>query len=141
MTVKWTVALRIGVEHLDEQHRQIFAMADSLLQVSPDEENRAKIADAVEFLGRYVVQHFADEERVMTESDYPHLAEHGRLHEGFHAEFVALKERYERGGATGDLLLAVQRLVVDWLFDHVGQEDRAFGAYLQARAQPLPLAV
>ena len=62
----WDPALETGHEDIDDQHRQLFALANALQEAM--ERNDADpdvVEDAVYSLTEYVVQHFADEEALM----------------------------------------------------------------------------
>jgi hemerythrin len=126
----WTPALATGVQSIDDQHKEIFRRVNVLLEASSKGQAQSKIAETIQFLGAYVVQHFTDEERVMVQNRYPRYAEHKALHVRFVEDFTALVKEYERNGATTALILSLQRRVVDWLLHHISTEDRAIGAHM-----------
>jgi hemerythrin len=129
----WTPALATGVQSIDDQHKEIFRRVSALLDASSKGQAKAKIAETIQFLGTYVVKHFADEERVMVQNGYPRYAEHKTLHVRFVQDFGALVKEYESHGVTTTLILSLQKRVVDWLLHHISTEDRAIGAHLASK--------
>lgn len=70
MTVKrivWKVDYEVGVDAIDNQHKQLFAMLDNLTK--PDAEVR--MLDLLLALGKYIEEHFAFAEDLMRKHAYP----------------------------------------------------------------------
>ena len=56
-----------------------------------------------------------------------HSAEHRKLSE----EIAALRSELESGARLA-LVLKVQRRIIDWFVNHIGNMDKGLGAYLRA---------
>jgi len=86
----------------------------------------------LKYLDEYVMFHFSVEERIMTEHSYPEAD----LHEAQHAEFIenllGLKEDLVKQNHGLGLILKVNRLVFDWMTNHIRVSDKALGAYLKS---------
>jgi hemerythrin len=140
MGMAWSPKLAVGVQSIDLQHQELFARVNALLDALASRKGEAEVRKVVAFLGDYVVSHFAGEERLMQQHAYPDLAAHKKLHDAFVADFVALKADLEKQGPSASLAVQLNRKLGDWLLDHIGQTDRALGAFLQkkgaARATP-----
>ncbi len=122
---------------LDRQHQEIFRRADALLQAAHHGAASTRVAELIDFLGHYVVEHFSGEEAIMAQHGYPGIGAHKDRHAVFLKNFTTLRVHYERGGASS-LTLELQRRVVDWLVIHIKTEDKAFSAFLaEAVAQTL----
>lgn len=134
MAIQWTEALAVGVPLVDEQHKELFNRVNLLLAASSQGKGKSEIAEVIQFLGSYVVTHFRSEEGQMGQAGYPGLAAHKQLHSDFVSDFGSLKAQFEKEGASTALVLQVQHRVVDWLLQHIGKEDKAFGAFLKAKA-------
>jgi hemerythrin len=135
--IQWTPDLAVGVPGIDSQHKEIFRRVDALLDASAKGAGRERLAELLPFLGTYVVQHFADEEKAMREAGYPEYPRHKQLHAAFLAEFTTLKKRYETEGASTSVTIAVQKKVVEWLLQHIKKEDKAVGAFLKSKKAAL----
>jgi len=81
------------------------------------------------FLDSYIVVHFDAEEQAMSKYDFPHAMEHLREHTGFIEAVAALRHEFATG-ATAVLVVKVQQLVVDWLINHIGGEDKKLGVHI-----------
>jgi hemerythrin len=136
MAILWTPDLAIGVEAIDRQHQDLFAAIDRLLVAMSDGRGRGEVAQLLGFLGQYAVEHFRDEEQLMSQSRYPDLAQHRRVHEEFKADFGRLSAQLEAGGPTSSLVLEVNRRAAQWLRTHVMGMDKKLGAFLQEGAHP-----
>lgn len=92
------------------------------------------VLDTLLYLVEYTRQHFAAEEREMQASGYPDLGDHRREHARFFETVAALQDEVEQTGAMPSLVVTVDRMVVDWLLEHVKVADRALAEWL--RRQP-----
>jgi hemerythrin len=133
MSILFTPDLAVGVSGIDQQHKEIFRRVDALLEASAKGAGRERLAELLPFLGTYVVQHFADEEKTMREAGYPEYPRHKGLHAAFLAEFTVLQKRYQTEGASTSLTLAVQKKVVEWLVQHIKKEDKAIAAFIKSK--------
>ncbi|MDD5034509.1 MAG: bacteriohemerythrin [Methylococcaceae bacterium] len=119
-----------NVSFADEQHKVLFGMLNDLDAAVPGGD-RNVIGEKLNTLVNYVVDHFADEERHMTETNYPdytaHKAEHTKLLEtcgGVAAKFKA-----------GELEITqdITAFVKDWLVNHIPNVDKHYGPHLNSK--------
>lgn len=129
---EWTPDLETGNEAIDSQHRSLFALANEL-QDAIDREGPAcdVVVDFVWQLADYVVQHFADEQDLMAEADYPELPVHRSLHDQLTGETMRITARMMNDEPVSATELAP--LVTRWLREHIGAADKRFAAYLAER--------
>jgi len=90
--MKWSTDLSIGVEIIDNQHMELFARINALVDAIKQHTCKHKIRDVVRFLDDYIVLHFGEEEKMMLQSGYPGYAAHKAQHTKFIANFEALKK-------------------------------------------------
>ena len=128
--VEWTEALSVGVEEIDAQHRELYRRIDGFLVALAEKRGAAELAPLVRFLHDYVVEHFAEEQRLMEFCFYPALGEHLEEHHRFEAEFAGLAGELAQSGATFGLAKRLVALLVDWLDHHLATTDREFGTFL-----------
>ena len=133
MAMQWRDELATGVEQIDRQHQELIARVNGLLAACWQGKGKAEVAETLAFLGDYVVTHFADEEKLQQEAGYPDLAAHKALHEQFIADYGQLVQEFERTGATVGLVVKVNRVVVDWLVQHISRVDKAFAEFYRTR--------
>jgi diguanylate cyclase (GGDEF)-like protein/hemerythrin-like metal-binding protein/PAS domain S-box-containing protein len=119
---------RLGIEAIDEQHHKIAAMLNRLNSSLKNNESQDNVAFLLDELVSYTVFHFATEERLMAEHNYPDAGGHNAAHQHLINEVGYLKQRLEQGGE----LLLLQWLK-DWFLAHVTSSDMALGDYLHLR--------
>lgn len=133
MAMQWSPALSVGVEAIDQQHKELIAKINELVAASGAGKGKDEIAHTIKFLEDYVVMHFSMEERQMLVHVYPEATEHKAQHAAFIRDFTALKRRFTEEGASSTLTIQLQHQVCDWLLGHINKTDKALGAYLKAQ--------
>ncbi len=132
MTLQWTQALSVGVDEIDDQHRELFRRAARLLeglrQGEPEE-----IGELIDFLYEYAVTHFGAEEEFMRQARYPGYLRHKAEHDRFISDLLALAGEHERKGAGAFMALRVNHWLVQWLKEHVSGTDAELGKFLARR--------
>lgn len=122
----WCSRYETGVALVDEQHKELFRQLDTLLDHS--KIDRAK--SVVEFLGQYVIKHFADEEHLLARIGYPKLAAHKRLHADFIKNYMQLRKEFEASpGQESFYVMKLAQVVVRWLTDHIRVHDMEFADF------------
>lgn len=119
----------LGIDQIDEQHRQLFLIAarvyDNLNAGGPTATTTA--IQAVGDLLRYTETHFASEERLMEAAGYPELESHRKLHRNLLAQARDMELRVELG--ERNMPLELNRFIYNWLVDHIQDHDKRFGAF------------
>ena len=120
----WNSNYEIGNAVVDGEHKEIFGMVDKLL--ADDFTGRPdKIKSIIDFLAGYVVRHFDHEEQLMDESDYPDKDNHVMQHRAFMRAVEAFVKKIEGNLDSIDLSLEVNKIIVEWLANHVMGSDKA----------------
>jgi len=131
MTIEWTQDLSVGVDIIDEQHKELFHKINVLLEACQAGKGKQAIAEVIQFLEDYVIAHFQMEEQCMLANEYPYYSAHKELHAKFMEDFCDLKEKFRSQGANLALLSLTNRVVVEWLVNHIGKVDKALGEFLR----------
>ncbi len=134
MTISWDPTLVLGVPDLDRQHQEFFARVGGLVHAIRSGYSREEVGRTLAFLGVYAATHFAAEEALMREVDFPGLARHQAEHAGFARDLAALEAEHRRDGPSPSIILRVNVEVSGWLREHIGRTDRELAAFLRARA-------
>ncbi len=134
MDLQWTPALSVGVNEIDDQHKELFQRLNNLRIAISQGKGRAEIGKTVKFLEDYVIEHFTTEEKHMGRYGYPAYGAHKAEHDAFIKDFSTFKKKLEnietRGGITSFLIIEMQRRLYDWLINHIGKVDKVLGNYL-----------
>ncbi len=132
MVVAWDPALALGHAEIDGQHQELFrrfgALVEAMESGSPHD-----IGVLFDFLGEYVVKHFAAEEQVMAATAYPGAAVHAAVHARFVREYRELRALYEAAGATQGVIVKTRTWIGDWLRSHIACVDQALARHLRSR--------
>ncbi|HHY75901.1 MAG TPA: hemerythrin family protein [Firmicutes bacterium] len=128
--LKWSDQLSIGVEEIDNQHKELINRCADLLSAMAKGKGKDEVAGTLNFLTEYAVFHFNAEEKIMKDNAYPGFAHHKQQHEYFTGKVAELKDRLNREGPTSSLAIQAQRLLSDWLVNHISVIDSALGAFL-----------
>lgn len=139
MIFTWDPSMTTGARSVDEQHKELFlhvaALKDSMMQG----KGREEIKRLLDFLGNYVVKHFAEEEQLMAKHGCPAAAANRAAHQAFLAKFQQMRERLDSAGAGPTLVLEAYDAVSTWLVDHIRKIDTQLLASIQA-SKPEPAA-
>jgi hemerythrin len=137
MPIYWTQKLAVGVPQIDEEHQELFERVNRLVEALAGAKAKGEIAPLIGFLRDYVKVHFGGEQALMRAHRYVGGAEHLQQHQYFVNEFEKLAKEFDQAGATGLLTIKLNKLLCDWLRNHVATTDRAFGEFLLARGVAL----
>ncbi|WP_438316304.1 bacteriohemerythrin [Candidatus Caldatribacterium sp. SIUC1] len=132
MALVWSDTFSVGVVVIDEQHKELFARTNRLLEACQEGRGKDAVQETLAFLGDYVKTHFATEEKLMVQYRYPGFDAHKRLHEGFTETFLRLQKEAEKSVGVA-LVTQVNKTVVDWWVNHILKVDKELGAFLRAK--------
>lgn len=131
MAYQFTQDLVTGNAVIDAQHKQLFQAINDLLAACGAGQGRAALEKTTRFLCDYTAKHFADEERLQTQSRYPDYTAHKRYHEEFKKTVAALMKKLEEQGPSVTLVSEVNRAVAGWLTNHIKREDMKVAAHIR----------
>jgi len=121
----WQEAYECGEPTIDREHRELFDLANVLLDASFTEDSSLQaFSTALEKLLAHIVRHFADEEALLAQHGYSGLEAHRAAHAGLLARAGELKASAAAGKTTlGDLVEFLANSVVA---QHLFKVDREF---------------
>jgi hemerythrin len=125
----WVKSLETGIEKIDEQHKELFHQMDLLL----DRTNGSRHKEVLDFLDKYIVKHFSDEQRMHADSKYPKAAAHKKFHDEYVVIFRKLKDKFIKEGPTPVNNIEVNKTIAGWLKDHIMVHDKEYAAFYKAK--------
>ncbi len=131
MAILWTPNLSVGVEHIDDQHKMWFQKADELFEAGKQQKAKEYINTMLDFLDEYTKMHFRDEEAYMKEIRYPELEAQKKAHASFINDLAKLKSDYNEGGGNIMVILNANKMVINWLTNHIKNMDKKIGEYVK----------
>jgi two-component system chemotaxis response regulator CheB len=122
--IVWSDALfATGIPQVDKEHRDLFDHVNALVSAAAEGKGSEEVLRTVQFLQRYVVEHFRAEEELMSRLKCPAAEENRAAHADFLRKFMALKLKIEREGASEKLAAELEQMVRRWLVNHILRVD------------------
>ncbi|MCK9389316.1 MAG: diguanylate cyclase [Sulfuritalea sp.] len=127
----WHKAYESGHETIDREHQALFGRANDLLAAMLSGRPADETGEIVDAFIRVVVQHFQNEEAIITAAGYPGAALHADTHRELSTRAVSLTDRFRNGMLEAGELF--QFLTHDVVTKHMLGADREFFPYLETR--------
>lgn len=126
----WSDRFALGIRVLDNEHKQLFDIINSLHDAVHDGEEQKAIGSILDALVDYAEGHFQREEAYLERYGYPKYREHKAEHRRLTGIVYGLKRQYACNPekVVGRDVLA---FVKSWLEKHILNEDMAFVPYLR----------
>lgn len=131
MKIEWNEDLAVGIEDIDDQHKELFNRFNKLLDACSSGSGKAEIGSTLLFLDEYVQVHFRDEEKLQVAHAFPDYPAHHEQHRIFVDKLESFKTEMLTTGATLSLTIATNTLLIDWLVNHISRMDRKLGEFLK----------
>lgn len=131
MGIQWRDSLAIGVESIDNQHKELLLRFDRLLNACQEGKGIEELKKLQEFLGEYVHTHFNDEEAFQRLHHYPGYEAHRAEHLYFIAQINKLKAETQEGISTHHVI-ETNNMLLKWLLNHISKVDTKLGAFLKS---------
>lgn len=122
--------MSVGIPEIDEDHKRFILLVGDLNRAIADRMELGEIKRRLQLIFDDVVQHFAHEEKLFAQWQYPDTQTHASKHAQVLKTLDAIKER----SINYDLPLewiAVSMEVKDLLIDHLVTEDVKYAEYVR----------
>lgn len=127
--VEWTDALATHVPVVDEQHKILCELINTLYTGMTHRASDAVLHGALEDLENYAKKHFKEEEDIFSASAYPNSANHKSIHRAFEKQVADSKANVISGNAS--VTLELLTFLKDWLIKHIMGTDMEYTNYLR----------
>jgi hemerythrin len=139
MAATWHRAMRIGIELVDDDHKQLFALVGEFNQAAEEQGGQidhSRMLDVLKRLDDYVHDHFQREEQMQLEAGYDGYEENKRQHDELIRTLAVFTARYraESDSQVKDATREMQGFLSVWLTQHIIKTD------LKMRGRILPWA-
>lgn len=123
--LRWDQSYECGEASIDEEHRELFALANELIKNYFIQDNKKeKILAAYDRLLAHISVHFANEEALLARHDYPNAEVHQRIHAGLLRRAQELRNNFDRDAMP--LGSMIEFLANDVVAQHLFKADRDF---------------
>ena len=125
----WKEAFELGIEDVDEQHKKLIELTDTIYDLVNQAEDGFDCYDEIvsifKELGDYTVYHFNYEEQLMAKKSFLMLVEHKKEHD----KFVKQIQSYsfdEIDYNQLESLHSVLDFLLEWISNHILLTDRKY---------------
>lgn len=130
MPVEWSEELELGCPEIDGDHREILDLLNRV-QEAVEKGETGRCAALLTALVGFAKRHFAREEEILAEVDYPKLEAHAATHRELLNQIWALLGTCSKAAGGGGKDLCLERVQAFIDADILGS-DQAFKTHLQA---------
>jgi len=124
---EWSEKYSVNVKEIDEQHKVLVEMINSLHQTLLAHKGRESHKTIVDGMVDYANIHFGTEERYMQKFYFNGYQAHNFEHEQFKKKALDLKERLESDSFV--LTLEILNFLRDWLQNHILGTDMKYSKH------------
>ncbi len=129
--ITWCDNLMTGVSEIDEQHKKLTTMINELYSAHMNGKDKDVLSSIITGISDYTNYHFATEEKLMLEYDFPHTAEHKEKHREFTERSIEFLIAYTED--KKELTREVLDFLTDWWTSHIKGTDRELTDFLLER--------
>jgi hemerythrin-like metal-binding protein len=130
--IEWKSDLSVDNDSIDSEHQGLIKVINILYRSVRSAADMSVIEDTYNEMRRYTETHFANEERMMTEANYPELEKHRKQHQGFVRRLDEVYNEYHSG--TDSAGVSLMSLLGAWWTAHINTTDKALGLYLNTHS-------
>ena len=120
----WNKAYECGNAVIDEQHKQLFRCANSLLSAMISGQEKDICLRYIKNLLAEITEHFACEEQLLEEAGYLSCAEHREIHRQLMEKAQHVAQLHQAGQL--DVAIVFQFLAIEVVRQHLLVEDRRY---------------
>lgn len=131
--IEWDEQLSMGVEEVDNQHKELIRIANVLLKAVENKRETRILENVIRRLREYTVFHFNSEETLMEKVSYPKRGEHAQAHNSLKNKV----KKYQRVIYKKETLdpERVLKFLKIWLLKHILEKDRDFANFLHGQQE------
>ena len=128
MKFKWKNDFSVGIQEMDDQHKNFFDIINRLVGEAGGNKGMEVAGPVLEQLSEYSRHHFTEEENWLKVIGYPGLQYQKAQHDFFISQVTELQDRHSK--AEGNIPISTQEFLRDWLLTHILDSDKKYGAFM-----------
>ncbi|HOM04479.1 MAG TPA: bacteriohemerythrin [Candidatus Kapabacteria bacterium] len=128
--INWNDSLKVNVDAIDIQYQKLVDIVNNLFDAMSEGKGNDVLNDVFNGLLNYTVEHFATEEKLMEQHNYPKAEFHKVEHSDLTRQAKELYEKFKSGQAT--ISVPTLNFLRSWLNNHILSSDKQFGEFLNS---------
>ncbi len=115
--IDWNKDWECGNEQIDSAHKKLIQMGNELINLSISQASKEAILDKLDQLIEHIKSHFAEEEQILSQSRFPGVDEHAKIHANLLLEAGIIHDKFLAGECDSSLTFnfIVNRIIADHL--------------------------
>jgi len=130
MLAKWEERFSIKNKTIDEHHKKLFSLLNSIHDALMNNKSKTIIEPILKELKEYTIYHFKTEEDWMIQSSYPKYQEHKAAHLYFIEKIAEFENQFQQKVELSSIPIEIWIFLKDWLVEHILKMDGQLGPYL-----------
>lgn len=130
-TINWQDSYSVGVAEMDDQHKKLLGMINTLIKEQKVLTDPRTIADLLTEMTDYAEEHFRTEEYLMAEYGYEQKTAHEKKHRNFIDTTISFYSATDIG--PNILSNALLDYLSNWLIDHILGDDMMYKDFFQSK--------
>lgn len=127
--LRWDRSLTTGLNTIDQQHKQLVALINDLHKSMKQGSSVRESGVILDKLLRYTSSHFATEEKLFQQHNYPKSSQHKEHHSKLVAQVMDFQKEFKNGNAI--LSAELMDFLKDWLVNHIKKTDMEYVPFLK----------
>jgi len=129
--IKLSKDMEVGVLEIDAQHMELVNRLNALTEMGHDAVSKEETQKTLVMLEEYIVKHFADEEELQRQNNYPEYESHKKLHQHYIDEFEKLRKEFDTNGHSLKFTMDLNNSLINWIVKHIKSADVELGKFLK----------
>ncbi len=129
--ILWSEKYNTGIKEIDEQHKKLVAILNSLYGSFVDRTTNEKIKKVIQEMTDYIQYHFGVEEKYFKEFNYENTEEHIKEHQYFIKQVKDFQQSLEEGKVS--VTFKLMNFLRSWLIEHINGTDRKYIALFKEK--------
>ncbi|MDG4596639.1 MAG: bacteriohemerythrin [Candidatus Contendobacter sp.] len=125
--IPWSDDLSVGLQEIDEQHKILIGLINSLYSESIlKKADQSTVDSIINELKQYTIIHFSVEESLFRLFDYPYTEAHQKQHDSLKEELAKVHRKFKDGEPVNIELMSFLRR---WIKNHILMEDKKYAPF------------
>lgn len=129
--IQWSDEFSVKVTKFDTQHKRLIELINELHDAMKVGKGSQVLQKILNDLTMYTKTHFADEEALMKQHNYPGYTIQKLQHDKFVQELQELQEKLKNNVTT--VTMDVMNFLKTWLTNHIQKTDKAYSSFFSSK--------
>jgi hemerythrin-like metal-binding protein len=126
--IEWNDGMSVGIPEIDEEHKRFASLVNEFNRAIVDRMDLGEIKKRLQLILEDAEQHFAHEERLFKQWNYPDVEDHANIHAQITKDLHAVMDKFISYDLASEWIETGLK-VKDILIKHVLTEDMKYAKY------------